>query len=244
MKFSAALSLAIAPVALAKAVHNVYPVRRDPKNADSNKGAAHPSRDVIGGVGGVGSIGGSNQVVNADAALIAEAGLVLGSLSEIIVIWVNGGGGVPTTTINAVSTVTQTVTAGAAGVAAAPAQTTAAVAGTETTATGATAAAAGAGATHTVTVGGPKGLAYEPNNIVANVGDMVIFTFLSQNHTVSQSAFATPCELLAGGMDSGFQPNANNSVNPPPQVALQVMVATPLCMPCFYPLLQFLLTTH
>ncbi|KAL1894549.1 hypothetical protein Sste5346_005784 [Sporothrix stenoceras] len=227
MKFSAALSLAIAPVALAKAVHNVYPVRRDPKNADSNKGAAHPSRDVL----GAGAIG-SNQVVNADAALIAEAGLVLGSLSEIIVIWVNGGGGVPTTTINAVSTVTQTVTAGAAGVAAAPAQTTAAVAGTETTATGATAVAAGAGATHTVTVGGPKGLAYEPSSIQANVGDMVIFTFLSQNHTVSQSAFATPCELLAGGMDSGFQPNANNSVNPPPQVALQVMVATPLWFYC------------
>lgn len=229
MKFSAALSLAIAPVALAKAVHNVYPVRRDPKNADSNKGAAHPSRDVL-GAGSVGGIG-SNQVVNADAALIEEAGLVLGSLSEIIVIWVNGGGGVPTTTINAVSTVTQTVTAGAAGVAAAPAQTTAAVvgAGTGTTAVGASAVAAGAGATHTVTVGGPKGLAYEPNSVVANVGDMVIFTFLSQNHTVSQSAFATPCELLAGGMDSGFQPNANNSVNPPPQVALQVMVATPLC---------------
>ncbi|KJR85550.1 serine-threonineeeee rich protein [Sporothrix schenckii 1099-18] len=235
MKFSAALSLAIAPVALAKAVHNVYPVRRDPKNADNNKGGPHPSRDVggVGSVGGVGGVG-SSQVVNADAALLAEAGLVLGSLSEIVVIWVNGGGGVPTTTINAVSTVTQTVTAGAGGVAGAPAETTVAAAGggTGTTATGATAVAGGAGATHTVTVGGPKGLAYEPSSIVANVGDMVIFTFLSQNHTVSQSAFATPCELLAGGMDSGFQPNANNSVNPPPQVALQVMVDTPLWFYC------------
>ncbi|CAK7209252.1 hypothetical protein SCUCBS95973_000376 [Sporothrix curviconia] len=221
MKFSAALSLALAPVALAKAVHNVYPVRRDPKNADSNKGSAHPSRDVIS----------DSSVVNADAALIEEAGLVLGSLNEIIVIWVNGGGGVPTTTINAVSTVTQTVTANGAGSAA---ETTAAVvagAGTGTTTTGASAVAA-AGATHTVTVGGPKGLIYEPSSLVANVGDMVIFTFLSQNHTVTQSAFATPCELLAGGMDSGFQPNANNSVNPPPQVALQVMVATPLWFYC------------
>ncbi|CAK7209279.1 hypothetical protein SBRCBS47491_000390 [Sporothrix bragantina] len=232
MKFSAALSLAMAPVALAKAVHNVYPVRRDPKNADSNKGSAHPSRDVLGG----NIIGGSNAVVNADAALLAEAGLVLGSLNEIVVIWVNGGGGVPTTTINAVSTVTQTVTAnGAGGAAAPPAETTAAVvagAGTGTTAAAASAVAAGAGATHTVTVGGPKGLQYEPSSLVANVGDMVIFTFLSTNHTVSQSAFATPCELLAGGMDSGFQPNVNNSVNPPPQVALQVMVDTPLWFYC------------
>ncbi|CAK7202930.1 hypothetical protein SEUCBS139899_005657 [Sporothrix eucalyptigena] len=230
MKFSAALSLALAPVALAKAVHNVYPVRRDPKNADS-KGSAHPSRDVLGGSVGIGS----NEFVNADAALLEEAGLVLGSLNEIVVIWVNGGGGVATTTVNAVSTVTQTVTANGAGAAAAPpTQTTAAVvagAGTGTTASAAS-AVAGAGATHTVTVGGPKGLQYEPNSISANVGDMVIFTFLSQNHTVTQSAFATPCELLAGGMDSGFQPNANNSVNPPPQVALQVMVATPLWFYC------------
>lgn len=52
---------------------------------------------------------------------------------------------------------------------------------------------------------------------------------MSTNHTATQSAFATPCDILAGGMDSGFQPNPNNTVNPPPQVAMQVMVATPLC---------------
>ena len=206
MKFSAALSLALAPVALGKIVHSIYPDRRDTKAVE---------RDTIS---------------KADLALLEKTGLALGSLNEIIVIWVNGGGDAATTTINAVSTVTQTVTAGVAGAAAAgtSASTTAAITGTTT--------AAALGATHTVTVGGPKGLIYEPSSISASVGDMVIFTFLSQNHTVSQSSFATPCELLAGGMDSGFQPNPNNTVNPPPQVALQVMVDTPLCT-FYFPLL-------
>jgi hypothetical protein len=58
---------------------------------------------------------------------------------------------------------------------------------------------------------------------------MVVFTFMSNNHSATQSTFATPCNPMAGGMDSGFQPNPDNSVNPPPQVAMQVMVATPLC---------------
>lgn len=78
-------------------------------------------------------------------------------------------------------------------------------------------------------VGGSAGLVYTPNTINAAVGDMVIFQFMSANHTATQSAFTTPCEALAGGMDSGFKPNANNSVVPPPQMAMQVTVATPIC---------------
>jgi hypothetical protein len=58
---------------------------------------------------------------------------------------------------------------------------------------------------------------------------MVIFTFESQNHTVTQSAFTTPCEALAGGKDSGFMANINNTVSPAPQMAIQVTVATPVC---------------
>jgi hypothetical protein len=58
---------------------------------------------------------------------------------------------------------------------------------------------------------------------------MVIFTFESQNHTATQSAFTSPCVKLAGGMDSGFMPNVNNTVVPAPQMAMQVTVATPLC---------------
>lgn len=97
----------------------------------------------------------------------------------------------------------------------------------------ATAASAGApAATHTVVVGGSAGLVYTPESLNAAVGDMVVFTFLSQNHTVTQSPFSTPCKPLAGGMDTGFMANPNNTVNPPPQLAMQVKVATPLWFFC------------
>ncbi|KAF3765811.1 Cupredoxin, partial [Cryphonectria parasitica EP155] len=85
---------------------------------------------------------------------------------------------------------------------------------------------------HQVTVGGTAGLVYTPSSITAAVGDMVVFTFMSTNHTVTQSSFTSPCVAMAGGMDSGFQPNANNAVNPPPQVAMQVQVTTPLWFYC------------
>jgi plastocyanin len=80
-----------------------------------------------------------------------------------------------------------------------------------------------------VTVGGSAGFVYTPDTIEAAVGDMVIFTFESQNHTATQSAFTTPCEKLEGGVDSGFMPNINNTVSPAPQMAMQVTVATPIC---------------
>jgi plastocyanin len=205
MKFSAAVTLGIAPLALAKAVHNKYPVRRD-------RGGANVGVDpsVLESMG------------------IAGVGIQADSLTEVILIWVNGGGGAATTTINAQQTVTQTVTVNGGSEATAAAPPPGETAST-TVAAGSSTVVSGATTTHTVTVGGPKGLAYEPNTIEAAVGYMVIFTFLSQNHTATQSAFTTPCKLLAGGMDSGFQPNPNNSVNPPPQVAMQVMVSTPLC---------------
>jgi len=87
-------------------------------------------------------------------------------------------------------------------------------------------------ATHTVIVGGAGGLVYTPDQISAAIGDMVIFEFHSQNHTSTQSAFTTPCDPLAGGMDTGFMPNANNTISPAPQVAMQVTVSTPLWFYC------------
>ncbi|KAF5630560.1 serine-threonine rich protein [Fusarium sp. NRRL 52700] len=132
------------------------------------------------------------------------------SKTEIIIIWANPGAGAETTTINEKVTVTETVTKGGEAVATpvAPQQ-------------------------HTVTVGGPGGLVYQPEELDnIPIGDTVVFEFLSQNHTVSQSAFDKPCALLEGGMDSGFMPNPNNTVSPPPQVAMQVMVDTPLWFYC------------
>lgn len=58
---------------------------------------------------------------------------------------------------------------------------------------------------------------------------MVIFTFMAANHTATQATFDKPCDPMEGGMDTGFQPNPDNSISPPPQVAMQVMVEMPLC---------------
>ncbi|KFY72098.1 hypothetical protein V499_07751 [Pseudogymnoascus sp. VKM F-103] len=95
-----------------------------------------------------------------------------------------------------------------------------------------TAAAAAAAATHTVAVGGSAGLVFVPDTVNAAVGDSVVFVFHSQNHTVTQSTFDTPCVKLKDGMDSGFMPNPNNTIVPPPMMAMQVTVATPLWFYC------------
>lgn len=60
-----------------------------------------------------------------------------------------------------------------------------------------------------VLVGANNQLAFSPSNITANVGDTVTFQFQNKNHSVTQSTFATPCEIQttpAQGIDSGFQP--------------------------------------
>ncbi|KAL1965108.1 hypothetical protein VTN77DRAFT_6021 [Rasamsonia byssochlamydoides] len=88
------------------------------------------------------------------------------------------------------------------------------------------------GMVHQVTVGGPAGLVYTPDTITANVGDMVQFNFMSANHTATQSSFDTPCKKLEGGVDSGFMPNPNNSLNPPPMMLFQVNTTQPIWMYC------------
>ncbi|KAH8157701.1 hypothetical protein CIB48_g10550 [Xylaria polymorpha] len=197
MKCIAALSLAMAPLALAKAIHNVYPVEK--RNGHSKSGAQ------LGGA----QLGGGNVIA-------------VGSTTQIIIIWVNPGNNAQTTTVNQAVTVTQTVTAGVADT----------TVGTATVPAGATGTVAAPGATHTVQVGGAAGLAYSPSELKAAVGDMVVFTFMSQNHTVTQSTFATPCDPMAGGMDSGFQANKDNAVVPAPQVAMQVMTSDPIWFYC------------
>ncbi|KAM0376784.1 hypothetical protein HYE67_002708 [Fusarium culmorum] len=148
-------------------------------------------------------------VVEAPAQVV-HPGVTKEHKTEIIIIWQNPGAGAETTTIAEKVTVTETVTKG-----------------------GEVATQPAAAASHTVTVGGPGGLVYSPEELHdIPIGDTVVFEFLSQNHTVSQSGFETPCDLMTGGMDSGFMANPNNTVSPPPQVAMQVMVDTPLWFYC------------
>lgn len=83
--------------------------------------------------------------------------------------------------------------------------------------------------THTVLVGGEAGLVFVPESLSAAVGDTVHFVFLSKNHTVTQSTFDTPCKKMDGGIDSGFMPNPDNTIEPPPMMAVQVTTEKPLC---------------
>ena len=53
--------------------------------------------------------------------------------------------------------------------------------------------AAQAVTTHTIVVGGPGILAFNPPSINAEVGDIMHFVFHQKNHTVTQSSFASPC---------------------------------------------------
>ena len=59
------------------------------------------------------------------------------------------------------------------------------------------------GVTHSV-IAGFNGLNFEPNNVVAEIGDVVQWEFLPANHSVAQSSFGNPCQPLADG--SGFFP--------------------------------------
>ncbi|RYP68731.1 hypothetical protein DL769_005452 [Monosporascus sp. CRB-8-3] len=196
MKYSAVLSLAVAPMALAKSIRNVYP----PTKRDGHLKDMEPApSDELGGW--------ENDFIHG----IAEDA----TATKVLVIWAYPGGeAAATTTIHEKIVVTETVTEGA---------------GHEATATATEAAPS---ATHTITVGGEAGLVFTPPEIQAHVGDMVIFTFMSQMHTATQSSFDTPCDPLEGGMDTGTQPNPNNTVVPAPQVAMQVMTTEPLWFYC------------
>lgn len=61
------------------------------------------------------------------------------------------------------------------------------------------------GVTHSV-VAGLGGLRFDPDNVVAQVGDVVEWHYLPKNHSVAQSSFGEPCQPLADGTSffSGF----------------------------------------
>jgi len=93
---------------------------------------------------------------------------------------------------------------------------------TPTPATPAATSSATSGTDHRIVVGGPNILAYSPSNITAQVGDTVTFEFHQKNHTVTQSAFNTPCRALSStstsgqiGFDSGFMPVADGAATFP-----------------------------
>lgn len=203
--------MATAPLAMARRVTNIFSPQVVPRNVETELDSRGVT--VVKGMKGTGKSG--------------------NGLTEVVIVWANPGNGASTTTINQAITVTKTVTAGAGGAVTEIPGGGQREGATTTIREGQTATIPGTGASHTVKVGGPGGLTYQPEQLTnIPVGDTVVFEFLAQNHTVTQSPFDTPCKAMAGGMDSGFLANPNNTVSPPPQVAMQVMTTKPLWFYC------------
>lgn len=69
---------------------------------------------------------------------------------------------------------------------------------------------------HNVVVGGPGKLSYDPPYLSGvKKHDIIVFSFLEKNHTVTESSFDQPC-TNAQKFDTGFVPNLDGMANPTP----------------------------
>jgi plastocyanin len=90
--------------------------------------------------------------------------------------------------------------------------------------------------THTVAVG-RGGLHFEPDNVVAEIGEIVEFHYLPKNHSVAQSSFDKPCVPLdTGAIFSGFQPTTDGQSKNVFQV--EIKTKAPLWFYCSQPVGQ------
>ncbi|CAK7231542.1 hypothetical protein SBRCBS47491_007966 [Sporothrix bragantina] len=76
--------------------------------------------------------------------------------------------------------------------------------------------------THTV-VAGLGGLHFDPDNVVAQIGDIIEWHYLPANHSVVQSSFGEPCKPLntGNGFFSGFQPTTSGQAPDVFQIVVQ-----------------------
>jgi len=87
-------------------------------------------------------------------------------------------------------------------------------------------------ATIEVQVGANGSLTYQPSSVNASTGDTIAFKFVGGNHTITQSTFATPCQALGGGVDSGFY-STNSSATQVAQYSFTLTnTSTPLWFYC------------
>ncbi|KAH9480363.1 hypothetical protein JR316_0006961 [Psilocybe cubensis] len=85
----------------------------------------------------------------------------------------------------------------------------------------------------TVSVGPNNGLTYDPPSITGvKAGDQISFKFLSKNHTLTQSTFATPCVAKPDGVDSGYVPVAAGATSFPEWTIQIDNVTAPLWFYC------------
>lgn len=80
------------------------------------------------------------------------------------------------------------------------------------------------GVTHSVVAGLGGALVFDPDNVVAEVGDVVEWHYLPKNHSTAQSSFGSPCQPLntGNGFFSGFPATASGQA---PDV-FQIVVET------------------
>ncbi|KAJ3535783.1 hypothetical protein NM688_g6928 [Phlebia brevispora] len=104
-------------------------------------------------------------------------------------------------------------------------------------------AALAAGTNYPILVGNDSTLSFSPSTMNGpRVGDTISFAFVSGNHSVTQSTFASPCTRLAdtqaSAFDSGFFSIQNASWLPPgantgmPTVFFKVTADTPFWFHC------------
>ncbi|MCJ1355147.1 MAG: hypothetical protein MMC33_005138 [Icmadophila ericetorum] len=62
---------------------------------------------------------------------------------------------------------------------------------------------------HTVVVGSNGKLVFNPDTVIANVGDLIRFEYDPANHSVVQGSFANPCHPLTNGFFSGYVPSSS-----------------------------------
>jgi plastocyanin len=91
---------------------------------------------------------------------------------------------------------------------------------------------------HVVWVSGTTNkLTFTPNNLTADVGDMVQFQFGVGNHTVTQSTFDAPCLPMEGAstnvtaINTGFMPVAADATVAP-LYTIPIMDKTPIWLYC------------
>lgn len=79
---------------------------------------------------------------------------------------------------------------------------------------------------------GADGLSFTPEAISAEVGDQVVFHFVSKNHTATQSSFDSPCGPKDGGFNSGFMPVPANQTDNLPIHTISVYDKNPIWVFC------------
>ncbi|KDR82456.1 hypothetical protein GALMADRAFT_237783 [Galerina marginata CBS 339.88] len=85
----------------------------------------------------------------------------------------------------------------------------------------------------TVTVGKDATNVFEPNVLTGvQAGDTISFKFVSKNHTLTQSTFATPCVAKPNGVNSGFIPVAAGATTFPTWTIQVDNVTAPLWFYC------------